>query len=172
MIFCCTQKVIKSLEKHWLITSEKVSEDVSVWYVNMILLSRKKYFIITNSVFLYSVIIPAGTISARADFDRSFKDQFFINLSSKYNISPELFEEIFFQDERDPMITKTNNRSILGSMNDFKNMLEYVDQNYSDVFDQIKGAKMINSSPMSALKMKSGHKAIAEYLDKIVSSRK
>lgn len=66
MLVCATQKVTRSLHLEPNDISTRPSPHVQQWYANLIRVERVKYYLLTDSVTLISVVFPAkGAISVR-----------------------------------------------------------------------------------------------------------
>lgn len=123
MIFSCTKKAIDKLKKYNTIENYKEELGFYNWYVDLINLERKNYFLFTNSETLFSFFIYGGTKKELSNigelFEEKLKEQIIreIGSSSKYL-------EILFPENRTDRYMKTNSRSVLGSMNDFKRQIE------------------------------------------------
>jgi len=98
---------------------EKHEADINNWYIDQITIHRKKYFLFTNSKSLFSFIKYFGTQkeikNLKNIFSNSYKEEITRNFGyteKLYSLIDDNLEEFEF--------SKTNSRSILGSMNDFK----------------------------------------------------
>jgi len=61
MIFSCTKKVLDKVKKHHSVLSDKTEVGFYNWYVDLINLERKNYFLFTHSQTLFSFFLYAGT---------------------------------------------------------------------------------------------------------------
>jgi len=118
----CTQKLIKELR---IEPSEKEAQsgDIGGWHANLLRIDRKKCVLFTNDRTLYSFFVPG---LKKPEFER-FQEVFRLNLFKC------LVNDGFSQDQIERVlseyqtigIAKTNNRSVLGSMNDFAFQIKY-----------------------------------------------
>jgi hypothetical protein len=122
MIIRCTQKLLSELKK-------KPTQEVSPkdpfwsWHANVFHIERRKCVLITNDATLYTMFIPALKKPDFQSFDFVFGQHLFENLLHE-EIPQNQIETVLSACE-DIKYEKTNNRSVLGSMNDQKFRLEY-----------------------------------------------
>ena len=126
--------------------------DLFDWHANVLRLDRKKYVLFTNSRTLYSFLVRwAGK---PADFQEQFRLELFKNLMSEGFAEKHI--EYMLSGHAQATITKTNSRSVLGSMNDLaiqiKSMI-FVSGGLTDV-NLSKVNRQLNRIPMSAIKYK------------------
>lgn len=119
----CTKKVRDKLKKHKLISDEKVDTGLQNWYVDLLRIKRKEYYLFTNSVTLYSLLIYMGTEKERKNLEQIFFGKLKEAIVADFGVPASLVESIFL-DEEEFVYTKTNSRSVLGVMNDFKFQVE------------------------------------------------
>lgn len=124
MIIRCTQKLLKELRiKPQEPQEPEVVSEVGSWHANLLRIDRRKCVLFTHDMTLFSVFV-AGL--KRDNFERI--DQVFGQALFKTML---LFD--FEQSEIERMLdwslhntyTKTNSRSVLGSMNDMAFHIEY-----------------------------------------------
>ena len=126
------------------------------WHANLLWLDRKKYVLFTNDQTLYSLIIYWTRTPRSADFLEKFRFELFKSLMSEG--LAEAHVEYMLSGHTQVTITKTNSRSVLGSMNDLafqiKSMIfvrgRLVDADLSEI------TRQLNRIPMSAIKYKVG----------------
>jgi hypothetical protein len=123
------------------------------WHANMLWLERKKYVLFTNDQTLYSLLVPWNKSPRLTDFMERFRFGLFKSLMSEGLAEVQI--EYLLSEYTQVTITKTNSRSVLGSMNDLtiqiKSMIlvsDGLDVNFSEVNRQL------NRIPMSAIKYK------------------
>lgn len=111
----CTQKLLKELRVRPSVEEPK-SGYVGDWHANLLRVERRKCVLFTHSDTLYSIVVFG---LKRADFDRLdeiFRQSLFRRLRIEGFLQIQIekaldeYETIYF--------AKTNNRSVLGSMND------------------------------------------------------
>jgi hypothetical protein len=121
-ILRCTKKLLSELK----VTPEDCStplNDLSSWHANLIRVDRRKCILFTHDKTLFSFFVPGLT---KPDFQRIryvFGQNLFKNLVRE--ALPQLQIELFLDDIRDIQFAITNNRSVLGSMNDLIFQLKY-----------------------------------------------
>ena len=142
MILRLTQKAMQKirLEKRDVNADDNITvSPLSEWYVNHFMLDRRGYFIITESISLFSIIEPSVKISNIKIFR-----EWITNLIRKFEMENKL--KINTIDTNIIHICKTNNRSIVGSQNDLvkmaKAMYYYDDKKNIDT-------SFVNKTPMS-----------------------
>jgi len=86
MIFSCTSKVLKRVKSVYEIEDKKAENGYNKWYVDEIILNRKKYFIFTNSVTLFSFITYFGTKKEILNFNTIFVDSYEEQLIRLYGV--------------------------------------------------------------------------------------
>jgi hypothetical protein len=158
MIIRCTQKVRDKIK----IKSPDIEDDdrenafLEEWYVNLFTIERKKYFIITESLTLYSIVLSSIGVNRRVELEQLVKDTVLRLLKNKS--SPEI-EKLLNSEVK---ILKTKNKQIIGSQNDLKYMAE-VEAHYFDIanFDKI------NRTPMSYLKYSSPEEELGKRIMEI-----
>jgi len=112
------------------------------WYVNHITVNRKRYFIFTEALTLFSHIVSSNQINARRRFEELATDILFHHVKPHAEISQALFESIASK----IVIGKTNNRRILGSQNELVWMAQARDARFDEAeFDEV------NDTPLSML---------------------
>lgn len=118
----CTQKLIKELR---IKPSENEAQpgNIGGWHANLLRIDRRKCVLFTNDRTLYSFFVPGFK---RSEFEQ-FQEVF------RHNLFKCLVNDGFFQAQIERVlseyqtigIAKTNNRSVLGSMNDFAFQIKY-----------------------------------------------
>ena len=121
------------------------------WHANVLRLDRKKYVLFTNDQTLYSFLVPWNKSPRLTDFIQRFRLGLLKSLMSEGLAEVQI--KYLLSEHAQITITKTNSRSVLGSMNDLtiqiKSMIlvsDGLDVNFSEVNRQL------NRIPMSAIK--------------------
>jgi len=147
----CTQKLIKEL---LIEPSEKEAQPgcIGSWHANLLRIDRRKCVLFTNDRTLYSFFVPG---LKRPEFKR-FRDVF------RHNLFKCLVNDGFSQTQIEKVlseyqtigIAKTNNRSVLGSMNDLAFQIEYRVAAFGGLenTDLIILNSDLNRTPMGAIK--------------------
>lgn len=122
MTLSCTKKVLDLLKKHHSIETEKSTPSFHNWYVDVIMLERKKYFLFTHAESLFSFFIYAGTKQQHVNIETLFTEKL-KELVIREVGSSEAYLKEAAPENADFRFEKTNSRSILGNMNDYKNQI-------------------------------------------------
>jgi len=150
---CCTKivrdKLTLAVGKLDLDTGPDGPND---WYAHLLRLERKQRLLFTHAETLYSFIFP----EARKDTFRQFVPSFVYGLRERLRADGFGDAVIRYQTERlqDIKISKTENRRVLGSMNDMNQTAQYMLQT-----DRIRTedkpwetiTTMINRTPFKAI---------------------
>ena len=147
----CTQKLLSELKQKPTGESQS-SADFGSWHANLLRIDRRKCILFTHDQTLFTFFVPGLTKPHFQSFDEVFRQNLFKSLISE-NLPQEQIE-IFLDNIREIKIAKTNNRSVLGSMNDLALHLKY------QIADEggLAGANIpklnydLNRIPMSAIK--------------------
>lgn len=125
MIIRCTQKLFAELKKKP--ANEELSRDLFwSWHANVFHIERRKCVLVTNDTTLFSIFIPGLKSPEFKAFHVIFGQYLFKILLSE-EIPQNQIETVLSECEN-IQYKKTNNRSVLGSMNDQKFQLEYMIQ--------------------------------------------
>lgn len=152
MIFSCTQRVLDKIKKYKDIENSKEEIGLCNWYVDMLNLERKNYFLFTNSKTLFSFFVYAGTKNELMNIETIFENKLKEQIIREIGTSEKYLKYLFPKDKRDRFL-KTNSRSILGSMNDFKIQIKVQIEHKGELkhtYDLIN--HLINRVPMGGLK--------------------
>ena len=121
-ILRCTKKLLTELN----ITPEDrphLFDDFGSWHCNLLRIDRRKCILFTHDKTLYSFLVPGLTKPDFLNIYEIFKQSLLKNLIEE-NI-PQNQIELFLDNTRKINISKTNNRSVLGSMNELAFQLKY-----------------------------------------------
>lgn len=154
-IIRCTTKLLNELEVKPTNAPDQ-PPNLWDWHANLLWLDRKKYVLFTNNQTLYSLLVYWMKTPRSADFLERFRLGLFKSLMSEEFTEAQV--EYVLSEHAQVTITKTNSRSILGSMNDLvfqtKAMIRMsgglVDADLSEI------TRQLNRIPMSAIKYKVG----------------
>ncbi|MCK5146744.1 hypothetical protein KAR48_08300 [bacterium] len=123
MILRCTQKLVKALD----VVPESAEENeapLSSWHANVFLIDRRKCVLVTHDATLFAMCIPGLKKPDFAVFHQLFATRLF-----KFMMAEEFpqkdIEKVLMETET-MRFTKTNSRSVLGSMNDQKFFIEAI----------------------------------------------
>ena len=121
-IIRCTQKLLSELKAK---PSESIQEpsELSSWHANLLRIDRRKCVLFTHDTTLYSFFVPRLKKPDFGNIREVFRQKFFKALIAED--IPQKHIEIFLKANREIRISKTNNRSVLGSMTDLSFQLKY-----------------------------------------------
>ena len=149
-IIKCTTKLLNELGVKPANAPDQPSS-LCDWHANMLWLDRKKYVLFTNDQTLYSLFVPWNKSPRSTDIMERFRFGLLKSLMSEGLAEVQI--KYLLSEHAQITITKTNSRSVLGSMNDLtiqiKSMIlvsDGLDVNFSEVNRQL------NRIPMSAIK--------------------
>lgn len=147
----CTKKLLDELQTKPVAGPESVSR-LSSWHANLLRLDRRKCVLFTNNATLYSFLVPGMKKPQFKCFEEVFGQQLFKSLVSEG--FPQSQIEIILDDCREITVAKTNNRSVLGSMNDLAFQLKYRIEAVGGLgnIDLTELNHELNRIPMSAIK--------------------
>jgi len=114
-IIRCTKKLLSELKAKNGELSQ-TPNDLNSWHANIFLVERRKCAIFTHDRTLYSFIVTGLTKPDFQNFEEIFRQRLFKSLLAEG--LPQRHIETFLEDNRNIEFTKTNNRSVLGSMNE------------------------------------------------------
>ena len=122
MIMCCTKKFLSELKRNPG-KEDPIIDSFWSWHANTFYIERRKCVLVTNDITLFTMFIPALKKPDFQSFNFIFGQQLFKNLLHE-KIPRNQIETILAECE-ELQYKKTNNRSVLGSMNELKFQLEY-----------------------------------------------
>jgi|WetSurMetagenome_2_1015567.scaffolds.fasta_scaffold03225_3 hypothetical protein len=124
------------------------------WHANLLWLNHKKYVLFTNDQTLYSLLMHWRKTPQPVNFLERFRLSLFNSLMSEGLAVAQV--EYVMSKHVQVTITKTNSRSVLGSMNDLafqvKSMIYMSGGLDNTDFSEI--SRQINRIPMGAIKYK------------------
>jgi hypothetical protein len=121
MIIHCTKKLLTEL-KAKPTTEEPPKDPFLSWHANMFYIDRRKCVLITNDITLFALFIPALKKPDFQNFDLIFGQHLLKNLMQE-GIGQSQIETLLSKC-LEITYDKTNNRSVLGSMNDQRFLVE------------------------------------------------
>jgi hypothetical protein len=152
-----TDKLSKKLKLGRISRIEKYPGPFLEWYAHLFSVQRTQYILVTKATSLYTVIMYGrGVVD-----DNIFLKQFFSFLREKMEEieGRMIFERIIAPNSARITLSKTINKSVLGSINDMVNMSKFVveseDMSPFDLSDFLNNTpfKFINyQSPLAAFK--------------------
>lgn len=147
----CTKKLLSELGA----LGSKMPPELSSgffgpWHANLIRIERRKCILFTNDRTLYSFLVPG--VKKKDDFH----DLFLMNLNA--NLAGEGLRQVEILKALDEYseiaVAPTSNRSVLGSMNDLADQVEFLISRAGGLekADMLRVNMMLNRVPMGALK--------------------
>ena len=115
-ILCCTAKLLREIRSEPLQAVPDQVNNFHVWYANLLRIDRRKCVLFVNAQTLYSFVVPG---LKKPDFDtigQVFIENLITNLAAE-GIGRGYLEKLKAATP-EVAIAKTQNRSVLGSMND------------------------------------------------------
>jgi hypothetical protein len=115
---------------------------------------------------LYSFLTYIGTEREKKNLEGIFRSKLIEAIKMDYGLPEHSFESLLFT-SRDFRYVKTNSRSILGVMNDYKYQLEVQIWHKEVAEEDYESLRYyLNECPMSTIKYSSGKKEMAKFLNK------
>lgn len=149
-IIGCTKKLLTELKEK---PSERkqIPSELNSWHANMFRIDGRKCVLFTHDKTLYSLFVFGLLKTHFQNIREVFRQRLFKNLLSE-NL-PQKHIELLLEDISEIEITKTNNRSVLGSMNDLSFQLKFVIAHDGGLknADIIELNHNLNRIPMSAI---------------------
>ncbi len=163
-IIGCTKKLLTELKEKPADIKQTPAE-LSGWHANIFRADRRKCILFTHDKTLYSLFIPGLLKTHFQNIREVFGQELFKSLLSE-DLSQKHIE-LVLDDISEIKITKTNNRSVLGSMNDLIFNIKFViDQNgglmNTDIYELNHN---LNRIPMGAIGMDYSIDALKTLLD-------
>lgn len=114
-ILRCTKKLLSELNQK-PVDCEEPSDTLSGWHSNLIRVDRRKCILFTHDKTLYTIFVPGLRKPDYKMIKEIFGQNVFKSLIRENILQGQI--EIVLDNIRDICFAKTNNRSVLGSMND------------------------------------------------------
>lgn len=146
----CTQKLLKALR----IPPAELEQPEGVlggWHANLLRIERRKCVLFTNDSTLFSIFVPGMKKERFERMAHIFGQELFRSLRREGFGQSEV--EAVLDEIEEIRYAKTNNRSVLGSMNDLAYQLEWIIHAHGGLaqasMDSV--AHDLNRIPMSAI---------------------
>jgi hypothetical protein len=169
VLFRMTKRVrdwLKVADPNPLLNGDVQIHSHKEWYCNLILLHRRKCLLFTHSASLFSFLI-AG---ARQADVRNFGDLFRFHAATALVAEGIATSQISYLIDAGPdQIAKAENRSVLGSMNDFARMCKYHADDIGS-YENLNIDEMnheMNEAPMSWIGMESANRMLKKQLKSV-----
>jgi len=139
------------LKKSDLVATEPADSLLGSWHANLLHIDRKKCVLFANDKTLFNFIVPGVTRAQIRALDKLFREHLSRALASE-GIADDVKERIM-EEYREIGYAGTNDRKVLGSMNDLAHNYRYYIQSEgglhdADVLDFI---HRLNRVPMGAI---------------------
>ncbi len=152
-IIRCTKKLLNELkiDPH---DELRESDSIGNWHANILWIDRRKCVLFTNDQTLYSFLVPAMKKPEFQNFHEVFRLNLLKNVISE-GLSQKQLEHIF-DAHKEIRIAKTNNRSVLGSMNELAFQVQFCIHNMGGlaVTDLMELNHELNRVPLGAINYK------------------
>ena len=160
MILRYTKKAQKKLKLPRLTTAPESADLFDEWCVDVFQSDRYTFFLASNAATLFTVILHGRGIRYDADLNDSM---FGAILEQMEDVScGAVFEKRISPGLTNILLSNTNSRAILGSMNDMiVNAKYFLDHQEMSPFD---AAKLINETPFKYLRMEGPNHCLRRYL--------
>ena len=148
----CTSKLLKELRIKPTAQIPETIEPIREWHANIVTIQRRKCILITHTLSLYSFVIYGVKRKELDNFDDVFRLNLSLNLAADQIDNASLFD--FENPNIDVVYAKTNNRSVLGSMNDLVYHIDYRvwDWEGPGEINSVFISQHLNGIPMGAIK--------------------
>jgi hypothetical protein len=145
----CTQKLLKEVPMELAV--EVAVLPAACWHANLLRLDRRKCLLFTHDTTLFSLFVPGLT---KPDF-KHFPDLFgqaLFRTMRQFDF-PQIQIENMLDRCRNIRVGRTNSRSVLGSMNDMKQMIDLTvfDQGSLAKTDMAELVHMLNQTSFKAI---------------------
>jgi len=117
----CTQKLLKELGKKPATSSENKSW-INNWHAYLIIVDRRKCFLLTNNETLFSVFIPGLKKNEFKVIEEVIRQALFKCLINE-GLDQASIEQVL-DNMKEIIFCKSSSRSVLGSMNDLVNQID------------------------------------------------
>ena len=150
-ILRCTKKLLAELNVKPEDIEEQ-SQGISNWHANLISVDRRKCILFTHDITLFSIFLPGLRKPEFQNIKDVFGQTLFKSLISESFSQSHI--ELFLDDIRNIQFTKTNNRSVIGSMTDLTFQIKFTISGNGGLAntDIVQLNHDLNRVPMSAIK--------------------
>jgi len=145
----CTQKLQKKLP---VVANDDVGiSQESCWHANLIRIDHYDCLLITHDTTLFSLFVPGVTREDFQHFTQLFGQALFKTMRH-FDFSQKQIEYML-DGSREIQTSKTNSRSVLGSMNDMKQMIDHTAFLYGGLgsMDMAEIFQVLNHTPFKAI---------------------
>lgn len=162
----CTRRLLSELQVKSGDDSGQ-STGFSGWHANLLRIDRRKCVLFTNDKTLYTFLVTGMKKPEFENILEVFRLNLFKNIAKEK--LPQSQVELVFNEHRELMITRTNSRSVLGSMNDLAYQAKYLiyDMGGLSNIDHHVLNYELNRIPMGAIGYRSSREELHKTLDQI-----
>jgi hypothetical protein len=160
MVVCATQKTMRNLHLEREEISAPPSADTQHWYANLLRILRVKYYLLTESASLVTVLFPAKGLTSVPRFAAAASDvihNYFARRAWERLITTQ-----FDLDPTGILVCRTQDKRVLGSMNDFAWQAEVLMAERHLRLEEV--IDLLNECPMSYLGMESPELVVERLL--------
>jgi len=162
MILRFTRKLSQKLRINALQDCNYEVNPFEEWYGHLFTANRIQYILFTNAYSLYSIIVPGkGIITLRDFIDLTFS---WLNEVLKVDKCEMIMQKFITPSTEIIDVCKTNNRVILGSMNDMINQSKFFLSEFN--LSPLEVSKRLNETPYSYLKYNNPLSIIKQFVIK------
>ncbi len=165
LLIRCTQKLLKEF-------GARPDEAVHVmpglsWHANLLRFDRRKCLLFTHDQTLFSVFLPSVTKTDYPHLAEMFGQRLF-RAMRLFDFNQQQIETMLEQ-ARELRFAKTNSRSVLGSMNDMKQMMGWIIHNDGGLAatDMDELTRLINKTSFKAI----GYSSPSERMHTLLSNK-
>ncbi|MFC1926065.1 DUF6933 domain-containing protein [Chloroflexota bacterium] len=164
-IIRCTRKLLSELG---LKSGDSAGQSAGIgsWHANLLWIERRKCVLFTNDQTLFTFIVTGMKRPQFENFSEVFRLNLFKNLAN--NVSQKQIEYMF-SEHRELLITKTNSRSVLGSMNDLAFQAGWLIHDMGGLanIDYNVLNRKLNRTPMGAINYSNGIEELHKVLNQL-----
>jgi len=162
----CTQRLLKAIGVREASGAQAVPSSSSLgdWYANLLVISRKKVLLFTNGSTLYSFAVVGVRKKGLKKIAELFLEHLRLNLDHEGLPAP--IADRLIAEYQSMGLARTDNRSVLGSMNDLSVQLEcfILDPRRAEGSDILEINKDLNRTPHKPLRWKYSIELLRERL--------
>ena len=122
------------------------------WHINLVHIRGRNWFLFTHSLSLFTFFVATGRSRKQPQLVALFEKELSLFIIRNISVKDDYVEKLIPKNRRYTLI-KGSNRSVLGSMNDFKQQIEYfiIQQGISSYESKDKIIQSINLCPMKGI---------------------
>ncbi|WP_160036939.1 DUF6933 domain-containing protein [Paenibacillus sp. An7] len=133
LVIRSTKKLLKDMKIDKIITPIAISDPFFSWHANLVLVNRRKHVVFVNDLTRLSLTIPGIRSTQYKNLENIFKEHLKSYLLFE-NIDDSKINE-YLNGCHEAIYTTTNNRSILGTLNDIVFIMKDIGREFDDCND-------------------------------------